>query len=441
MTSDVGHYDDRVTAGFVDNLFKPGYVHRDAYVEPRIFNHEMRFLFGSTWVYVGHETEIPQPNDYVTRQIGRRPVILTRTSQGEVSVLINRCTHRGALVCRKPKGNSKRFTCGYHAWSFSSDGRCASVPLRSGYGQPFNQRDLDLAKPARVESYRGFIFASMSAKVPDLVEHLAGARDKLDQWIDRGFREKIIVRSGAMAFTIRANWKCIYDNAGDGYHTPFSHESMLKVFQNRYGDVDLSYYQSDFDKSPLFIEDLGNGHTLLDQRPAMHAESAWKRQHPHPSHEVVERAIIERFGPQDGIKMLDASTGSGMNLNIFPNLLIIGNQIQVLEPASVNKTVVKWYSTTLEGAPDEINAARMRMQEDFPSFGEVDDAAQFEACQQGMETVPEVEWIDMRRHMSTGAGWIGDDGHWREPVSSDLHQRTYLQAWRRIMSAVPTIQS
>ena len=400
----------------------------------------MRVLFGRTWVYVGHETEIQEPNDFVTRQIGRRPVILTRTQKGEVSVLINRCTHRGALVCRKPSGNSKRFTCGYHAWSFTPDGKCASVPLRSGYGQPFNQGELDLARPARVESYRGFIFASMSADVPTLVEHLAGAREKLDQWIDRGSREKIIVRSGAMAFTIHSNWKCVYDNAGDGYHTPFSHESMLKVFQKRYGDVDLSYYQSDFDKSPLFVKDLGNGHTILDQRPAMHADSAWRRQHPHPSHEVVEQAIIGRFGPDEGLRMLDDSTGSGMNLNIFPNLLIIGNQIQVLEPMSVGKTIVKWYSTTLEGAPDEINAARMRMQEDFPSFGEVDDAAQFESCQQGMELVPEVEWIDMRRHMSTGAGRVDDDGHWREPVSSDLHQRTYFEAWRRLMGEMPAGQ-
>ena len=420
-----------------DKLFKPGYVHRDAYTRPDIFAQEMRALFGRTWVYVGHETEVPNPNDFVTRQIGRRPVILTRTGQGEVAVLINRCTHRGALVCRKERGNSKRLTCGYHAWSFTTDGRCASVPLKSGYGPGFDAREHDLARPARVQSYRGFVFASMSEEVLPLVDHLAGARDQLDQWIDRGDREAVVVRSGAMRFTIHTNWKCVYDNAADGYHTPFSHESMLRVFQNRYGDVDLAYYQSDFDKAPLFIKDLGNGHTMLDQRPAMHADSAWSRQHPHPSREIVQQEIFDRFGEETGLKMLDASTGSGMNVNIFPNLLIIGNQIQVLEPQAVNKTVVKWYSTTLDGIPDEINAARMRMQEDFPSFGEVDDAAQFESCQHGMELVPELEWIDMRRHMTTGAGFTDADGHWREPVSSDLHQRTYFEAWRRIMGASP----
>ncbi|CZT37143.1 aromatic ring-hydroxylating oxygenase subunit alpha [Rhizobium sp. 9140] len=420
-----------------DRYFRSGYVHRDVYTDARIFDQEMRALFGRTWVYIGHESEVPAPNDYVTREIGRRPVILTRTRKGDVAVLINRCTHRGALVCRKPRGNTKRFTCGYHAWSFGTDGSCTSVPLRSGYGEDLDMRELDLARPAHTESYRGFVFASMAQDVPPLVDHLAGARQQLDAWIDRGDRQAIVVRSGAMNFNIHTNWKCVYDNAADGYHTPFSHESMLRVFQDRYGDVDLAYYQQDFDTSPLFIKALGNGHTMLDQRPAMHADSAWGRQHPHPSREQVEAVITERYGKDAAIAKLDASTGSGMNLNIFPNLLIIGNQIQVLEPQAVNRTLVKWYSTTLEGADADINLARMRMQEDFPSFGEVDDAAQFESCQQGMTLVPELEWIDMRRHMTTGAGYTDTDGHWREPVSSDLHQRTYFDAWRRIMGESP----
>lgn len=427
----------RLDGSRFDRFFRPGFVHRAVYTDPAIFDQEMRALFGRTWVYIGHETEVPEPNDYILREVGRRPMIMSRTRQGAIAVLVNRCTHRGALVCRKPRGNTKRFTCGYHAWSFNTDGTCASVPLRAGYGDGLDMKELDLARPALVEIYRGFVFASMSADVPPLTEHLAGARQKLDEWIDRGDREPLIVRSGAMNFNIHANWKCIYDNAADGYHTPFSHESMLRVFQDRYGDVDLSYYQSDFDKSPLFIKDLGNGHTMLDQRPAMHAQSAWNRQHPHPSHEQVEEVIVARHGAEAAIRKLDASTGSGMNLNIFPNLLIIGNQIQVLEPQSVDRTLVKWYATTLDGGDEEINLARMRMQEDFPSFGEVDDAAQFESCQQGMSRVPELEWIDMRRHMTTGAGYVDTDGHWREPVSSDLHQRSYYAAWRRIMGESP----
>jgi len=414
-------------------LFRPGYVHRDLYVDETLFRQEMADLFGRTWLYVGHESEVPEPNDFVTRRLGRRPVIFTRTRSGEVAVLVNRCPHRGALVCRAKSGNAGLFTCGYHAWSFSNDGRCVGIPMSGAYGEAFSRDAHNLTRPAKVDAYRGFVFAAMTDDVPDLITHLAGARAMLDQWIDRDEGRAVIVRNGDMQFRTHANWKTVYDNAGDGYHPPFSHISMLKVFAARYGDIDMQYYKGDFDDAPLLSKDLGNGHTMLDQRPSMHSESAWKRQHPHPSREVLEAQLVRQFGETRALEMLDASTGSGMNLNIFPNLLIIGNQIQVVEPVSVRETIVHWFSTTLEGVPDAINTIRMRMQEDFPSFGEVDDTAQFEACQDGLENVPEMEWVNIGRHMQTQRGYQDADGLWREPISSDLHLRSYYAAWLRIM--------
>jgi phenylpropionate dioxygenase-like ring-hydroxylating dioxygenase large terminal subunit len=425
--------------GRYDPYFRPGYVHRALYTSPDIFDQEMRHLFANTWVYVGHESEVPAPNDFVTRSIGRRPIILSRGKTGSLHVLFNRCTHRGALVCRQAQGNAPRFVCGYHAWTFGIDGSCVGVPLSHAYGQDFDRSAQSLRRAARVESYRGFVFACLNAppdgEVIPLIDHLAHARRYLDEWLDRGDCLPVVVRAGSMRFETHANWKVIYDNAGDGYHPPFSHISMLRVFARRYGDVDMQYYSGNFDEAPLLSRDLGNGHTLLDQRPSMHAQSAWERQHVMPGRETLWQQLNRQHGEERALAMLDASTGSGLNLNIFPNLLIIGNQIQVLEPISVNRTVVHWFSTTLEGAPDEVNALRMRMQEDFPSFGEVDDTAQFEACQAGMENVPEMPWIDIRRHMETGVGAPGDDGIWTEPISSDQHMRCYFEAWRRAMNA------
>ena len=424
-----------VLAGPYDRYFRPGYVHRDLYISPQIFDQEMTHIFASSWVYVGHESEVPEADDFVTRTLGRRPVILTRDRQGSLHVLVNRCTHRGSIICRQDRGKAARFTCGYHAWTFSNEGKCVGIPLKHAYEPNFKLEAQNLRAAAKVESYRGFVFASLSANVPSLVEHLAHARRYLDEWLDRGERLPIVVRAGEMKFNTHANWKTVYDNAGDGYHPPFSHISMLRVFARRYGDVDMQYYSANFDEAPLLSRDLGNGHTLLDQRPSMHSESAWKRQHVLPGREALWEALNQKYGAERALAMLDASTGSGLNLNIFPNLLIIGNQIQVVEPAAVDRTVVRWFSTTLEGAPDEVNAIRMRMQEDFPSFGEVDDTAHFESCQMGMETVPEMEWIDIRRHMSTGAGRIEEDGARTDPVSSDLHMRCYYDAWKQRMTA------
>lgn len=428
------HGSETSSAGQYDRYFGAGRVHRDLYVDPGLFRDEMHRLFASTWVYVAHESEIPAAGDYVTRRIGLRPVVVTRDGEGGLHVLFNRCSHRGATLCRDAVGNAKVFTCPYHAWSFGLDGRCRGRPLRGGFGASTEDFPYDLGKAAHVESYRGFIFAAISTTTT-LSEHLAGAATMLDQWIDRNPGSDIIVRNGAMPFEIRTNWKCVYDNAGDGYHVPFSHESMMRMLSNRYGNVDIAYYEGNFDNSPLSVKDLGNGHTLLDQRPLMHRDSAWTRQHAQPGREIMWSQLNESLGEERALELLDQSTGSGMNLNIFPNLMVIGNQIQVLEPVSVNKTLVRWYSTALTNVPPEINAIRMRMQEDFPSFGEVDDSANFEACQIGLEEVPEVEWVNIGRHMDSGRGSVDADGYWKEPVSTDLHARAYWRSWKSIMES------
>ncbi len=406
------------------------------YASPELFALEMRHLFGRTWVYVGHESEIPQPNDFVMRTMGRRPVILARKDDGSLSVLLNRCPHRGALMCRTPRGNARRFTCGYHAWTFENDGRCVGVPLRHAYGEAFQRSDQDMHAAAKVEAYRGFIFASMNAAVPPLIEHLAGARSSWTNgwtatapapcWCRTATCSSRPMRTGRRCTTMRAmattrpspTPRCCACS-------PSATATMWTCGITRRIST----------KSPILSKDLGNGHTLLDQRPAMHAVSAWRRQHVSPGREAAEEALTARYGAEETLRMLDASTGSGLNLNIFPNLLIIGNQIQMLEPVTVNRTIVRWFSTTLEGAPPEVNATRMRLQEDFPSFGEVDDTAQFESCQHGLEDVPEMEWVDIRRHMETGVGYPDTDGLWREPISSDLHLRCYYAAWRQVMEA------
>lgn len=430
-----GEYIENVGQGRYDDYFRLGMVHRDLYVDEAIFEQEMRQLFASTWVYVAHESEIPQSGDYVTKRIGRRPVIVTRDTEGSVHVLFNRCSHRGATLCRDGSGHAHAFTCPYHAWSFGLDGSCIARPLPEGFGPSTESFPYDLARPSKVESYRGFVFAAIDCG-QSLMEYLAGAREMLDQWLDRNPGSDLLVRNGAMRFEIGTNWKCVYDNAADGYHVPFSHESFMRMLSERYGNVDIAYYGSDFDATPLMVKDLGNGHTLLDQRPLMHAGSAFIRQHVLPGKETMWAKLVADLGEDRALKLLNGSTGSGMNLNIFPNLMIIGNQIQVLEPVSVKQSVVHWYSTTLSNVPPEVNAVRMRMQEDFPSFGEVDDAANFEACQIGLEEVPEAEWVHVGRHLDSGRGAYDEDGFWKEPVSTDLHARAYWRAWRNAMEGV-----
>ena len=419
-----------------DHLVQEGRVHRSLYTDPSIFAAEMIKIFGGTWVYLGHESEISKPNDFVSRNLGLRPIILTRDGSGKINALLNRCAHRAATVCRQREGSARYFTCGYHGWTYSNSGQCVSVPGDDAYGPDFKIGRYDLARIARLETYRGFIFGTLNRQAPDLVEHLGAARLLIDQWLDRYPRAEVMVRSSAHRMVMRANWKLVYDNAGDGYHPPFSHRSLLLMTARRHGpDRDMSYYGTSApDDCAMYTQSLGNGHTFIDQRPEMHADSAWKRQRPQPGRETYEAQLRQRLGDEEAARLLEVAVGSGMNLNVFPNLLIIGNQIQVVEPLAVDRVQVTWYATTLSGVPEEINVLRMRTQEDFPNFGEVDDGANFEACQQGL-AIPELEWIDISRHLHTGRERIDAQGILTGPISDDLHFRAYYQEWKRLMSA------
>jgi len=412
-------------------------VHRSLYTDPAIFELEMVKVFGGTWTFLAHESEIAEPNDFITRRLGLRPLIITRDRAGKLHALLNRCSHRAATVCRLRSGSAKFFTCPYHGWAYTNEGELVSVPGEGAYGSEYKRSDYNLARLPRVESYRGFIFGTLNLDGPPLVEYLAGARPLLDQWLDRYPEAEIIVRSSAQRMVIRANWKMVYDNAGDGYHPSYSHQSLLQVAAERYGpDYDMQYFgkSSDPDDSPLYVQSLGNGHTFLDQRPEMHAASAWQRQRPQPGREAYELALKAHVGEEEARGLLEVAIGSGMNLNIFPNLLIVGNQLQVLEPLAVNRSQVNWYGTTLRGVPDEINVLRMRTQEDFPALGDVDDNANFEACQAGL-AIPELECLDIGRHLRTRREKFDSHGIITGPVTDDLHLREYYKEWKRLMSA------
>src|SRR5438093_5846783 len=100
-----------------DALVKEDAVHRTLYTDPDIFIEEMRRIFGRTWVFVAHESEVPNPGDFKTDTMAGQPIIVSRHTDGRVYVLFNRCMHRGATVCELPSGNSSHFRCPYHAWT------------------------------------------------------------------------------------------------------------------------------------------------------------------------------------------------------------------------------------------------------------------------------------------------------------------------------------
>ena len=187
-------------------LIQPDRVHGSLYTDPAIFDAELQHIWYRTWVYVGHESEVPNANDYVVKSIGPQSVIMTRDEQGEVHLLLNRCSHRGNQVCDYDKGNARSFRCPYHGWTFSNDGRLLGYPFPDGYGGQ-DKSKLGLGRVTRVQSYRGFVFGSFAAEGPTLDEHLGGAAETIDRLVRLSPEGEVELTAGWLKHRVKANWK------------------------------------------------------------------------------------------------------------------------------------------------------------------------------------------------------------------------------------------
>jgi phenylpropionate dioxygenase-like ring-hydroxylating dioxygenase large terminal subunit len=142
---------------------------------------EMQRIFAKSWLLLGHESEIPNPGDFVARRMGQDPVILSRYTDGTIHVSLNVCPHRGMRVCLPEVGNTPIFRCVYHGWTFRTDGQFvgAPVPSEQMHGNVFDTSQLGLKK-ARVTLYAGLVFATWNTDGPTLEEFLGDMKFYLD---------------------------------------------------------------------------------------------------------------------------------------------------------------------------------------------------------------------------------------------------------------------
>jgi anthranilate 1,2-dioxygenase large subunit len=195
------------------------------YGSPEIYRLEQERIFrGPVWSFVAMEAEIPKPNDFKSTFVGDTPIVVTRGADGSLAAWVNRCAHRGALVCRAARGNTKSHVCVYHQWSYDTRGNLRGVPFRNGIkgsaGMPadFEAKEHGLQR-LRVESYRGLVFATFSDSAPSLVDYLG---PKMCERLDRIFH-KPIVYLGCTRQYARSNWKLYSENVCDPYHASLLH--------------------------------------------------------------------------------------------------------------------------------------------------------------------------------------------------------------------------
>ena len=383
---------DRPDVSTLTNLDR---VHASIYKDPEIFEMESERIFHKTWIFVAHTSEIPNPGDWKNTHIGRQPVIASRREDGGVSVMLNRCRHRGTTVCEGRLGHSKRFRCPYHAWVYDgSDGRLVGVPYKQGYDDGFCVEELGLIHVARVDEYCGLIFASLDHDVVDLPEYLGNVKPYIEEFFGQGAGRQLKVTPGINQNVYPGNWKFQLENSMDNYHVPVVHKIFM---DNRHGTT--SYPPNDTRRT----RDLGGGHGAL-----------------------YRKAFSDE--PTD-------DTPTGFNALIFPSLVIINVQLRVIYPLDVNHTKVELLPLIIDGASDEENAKRMRLHEDFfgpAGFGTPDDAeAVMRRTPLGMQADTGDDWVYFARGVTTDEPEEG--GVLAGAVTYETAQRGFYKGWREYM--------
>ncbi len=389
-------------------------LNRAAFTDPELFELEVKHLFEGNWIYLAHESQIPDNNDYFTTYMGRQPIMITRNKQGQLNALVNACSHRGATLARRKKGNKANFTCTFHGWTFNNSGKLLKVKdgNDAGYPESFNKEGShDLKKIARFESYRGFLFGSLSDDVKPLSEFLGEATKIIDMIVDQS-PEGLEVLRGASTYTYDGNWKLQTENGADGYHVSSVHWNYAATTNHRKqseaGDNVKAMDAGSWAKQGGGFYSFEHGHMLLWTK--------WANPEDRPAYAIRDE-LVGQFGQARADWMINHSR----NLCLYPNVYLMdqfGSQIRVLRPISVDKTEVTIYCIAPRGESAEARTRRVRQYEDFfnaTGMATPDDLEEFRACQQGYAGIA-LPWNDMCRGATH---WVeGADAAARE---IDLH--------------------
>ncbi|NNG18045.1 benzoate 1,2-dioxygenase large subunit [Naumannella sp. ID2617S] len=370
-------------------------ANRSIFTDEEIFELEMKHIFEGNWIYLAHESQLPNPGDYFTTYIGRQPIMITRSKDGTLNGLINACAHRGAMLCRRKTDNRLTITCPFHGWTFRNDGKLLKVkdPEGAGYPEQFNtDGSHDLTRIPRFDSYRGFLFGSLNPDVLPLTEHLGDATKVIDMLVDQS-PEGLEVLRGSSTYTYDGNWKVQAENGADGYHVTATHWNYAATTSRRStGESKNTTKTVDagkWGKQGGGTWSFPNGHLCLwtwagnwESRPLV----PWLDQ------------LKEKYGEAKGEFMVKGSR----NLLLYPNVYVMdqfSTQIRHFRPISVNKTEVTIYCIAPKGESAEARAHRIRQYEDFfnaSGMATPDDLEEFRSCQFTFQATA-APWNDMSR--------------------------------------------
>ena len=402
-------------------LFK---VARTAFVEPQVFAQEQKRIFERCWLYLGHESEVAKPNDFVTRAIAGRNLIFNRDGKGVINAFYNTCTHRGAFVCREAKGSSKMFQCFYHGWVFSNEGRLIDQPGKDAYPDKFNEDgSSNLARVERLENYRGLYFINYDRNAISLDAYLGGVKEYIDLVMDQAETGMEVV-GGTQQYAIDANWKLLCENSIDGYHAATTHATYMDYLANTAGSM-TNVGMGGGGKQ------LGGGHAVIEYsapwgRPVAQHVPAWGEDGKKDVAAIMDR-LTQKYGEERARRIGLVNR----NILIFPNLVlndIMAVTLRAFYPLSPDRMHVNAWAI---GPREESGAMRERRLFNFleflgpGGFATPDDVEALEMCQRGYKNLRGVAWNDISKGMLR-----------EKPGTSDeLQMRAFWRQWNNLMTA------
>ena len=430
----------------IESIANPEGMKALAYTDPEIFDLEMERIFRRVRIFVGHTSQVPATGDFRRTRMGSDEVILVRQADKSLRVLSNNCTHRGTRLCAVQQGNAKSFVCPYHAWGFGLDGELKAVPDLDSYPNTFDMKDrsLHLASAARVDSYRGFVFASKVSEGPSLGEFLGPMTEAIDNLIDRAPDGEIAIEGGSFSIRYPGNWKLHHENANDIVHPGYVHESSVTSARQAEGGAEPHDHLIDRgqtkgmmvsnglkadDWNAIELSGFLQGHSYMG---GFYKSGLLAPQQEDKDTRIYREALEKSYGKNKAAAILGMDRFNNL---VWPNLNVNSqfHQIRVVHPISVNETIIEGYCFRLRGAPDEIFYRAVRFLGTLVSPASMifaDDLEIFRRVQSGLEN-GSLQNLDSRRGLATDKK---NKNGLLSTTSSELPLRAQAGAWRQWMT-------
>ncbi len=402
-----------------------GLVDRKIFSDQTIYEMELEQIFARAWLFMCHDSQIPNPGDFFMTFMGEDRVIVVRDNDGKPQVLVNSCRHRGNAVCRAEEGHATSFMCTYHGWTYDLTGALVGVPgFKEVYHEELDKESWGLIKAGQVDTYQGFIFATMDAAAPPLPEYLGEVgRMSLDLTVARG---NLRMSPGVQKYLIPCNWKLSTDNVWDFYHAGLSHASSIMVGWRASSPARVGG-MSNLNADHIVL--LGDyGHALSG--PVVTAET--RRQ-------AVAISSVDiqswRDAPDAEEKVGPIGMKAQNHPNIFPNMWLTtpgDGQVCLRMPKGPGSCEIWWFTLTNDDHPEDTRVAQVkRAVHHFGPAGmfEQDDGENWGQSTRGMSGVITSRY-PVNYSMGIGHGEMITDELGPKRVETNVNEHAQLWHYR-----------